>query len=1158
MTAALSERAPSSARGAKKLVAAGGHGDLAKENRFIINMNRADPTRTTMIRQRMMQDLTARFIGLKGAIRRSIVDNDCFGLKTQRGSLKTIAMAKSDITATAVKEFAGYERNAQKVQGFMTWLKDQEQRGIIETFKMEQLGSSIDPGWNNTYVTSSYQKHIRDAYGAGIMRGRGELVNAGYDVQSLAKAPGGFQSAFNSPVHMDRVGAVYTRTFAGLTDVTGSMDAEISRWLAQGLMEGKSPLQLASKANAIVDKIGIPRARTLARTEVIRAHHLATIQEYKNAEAIGVYIVAEFTTAGDSRVCEKCADFEGRRGEQRGGGESPRTAYSLDEVEGMIPAHPNCRCIALPVDKTDAVATKARVLEPPPGAARFPDMRAYMKTISSTSPVAAKKIRQSFTAWGFDFKNMRAFDRGVLKAKDVGGVKIYNTIARQTERINTALSQVKGYRGTVYRGMGITEAQYNTLIDQKVLTVDALTSTSADAKIAKQFAVARPGTKHVLLEIRNNKSGVLVQDMMGTAAGEAEVLVPRNTKWRLISIEKNAVSWGGQKMDRIIVEEITDVAAGRIPPSKVITGIVRPAGWDTHKPMSWRQVEGKWKGAAAQRQELIRRGLDPDLVRGLKGGDTRKLLMKPTALDEILGAKPPAALGGLSDSEYQALLRKTRATALTEDELAAIRRYQLKPARGGTYEKINTALRGSDGDINALSEKLRADVQALDSMVTKAPVASRNTLVYRGVANPSDDLLASLRVGREYVDQGFISTTADSTVSKRFKGIMFEIEVPKGQRLPAFPTSATREILLPRGSRFDVISKRIVDGRTHYTLRLKPLRPVSPPPVAPGVTPPAGWYDHPKMTWRDVTARWKGATDMRGELIARGLPRDFVNRLSYKDTIALLRDSAKLDEVAGRVVIKPPRAPASPTKIDRIKRARVTAAEKSERAAMKNRGGYTEELLSNPAKMRAALHKKLAGDVKTLEGWVNELPPGMQASLNRDIRNIKFAKRAGKATSGEYKHYLYGGDGIYVEVFSNAKNKRWTFFHEAGHSLDHYYNISGYFKTTPADGNFASLRAATREAWKLQKKRVTAAAVKEGLGRKFKWQFSGWIPDANKIMLSPYSNVDAGEFFAEAVMDYCRGGQQLKRLYPKMYAAMRDSMFQGKTYATKGKAWYME
>jgi hypothetical protein len=74
----------------------------------------------------------------------------------------------------------------------------------------------------------------------------------------------------------------------------------------------------------------------IARTETIRAHHLANIQEYRNWAVAGVIVQAEWVTAGDNRVCLKCGEM------------AKAGPYTLDQIETMIPAHPMCRCIALP------------------------------------------------------------------------------------------------------------------------------------------------------------------------------------------------------------------------------------------------------------------------------------------------------------------------------------------------------------------------------------------------------------------------------------------------------------------------------------------------------------------------------------------------------------------------------------------------------------------------------------------------------------------------------------------------------------------------------------------------------------------------------------------------------------------------------------------
>ena len=45
-------------------------------------------------------------------------------------------------------------------------------------------------------------------------------------------------------------------------------------------------------------------------------------------------ILAEWSTAGFN-TCPDCADLEGR-------------IFTIKEIDGLIPLHPNCRCIAIP------------------------------------------------------------------------------------------------------------------------------------------------------------------------------------------------------------------------------------------------------------------------------------------------------------------------------------------------------------------------------------------------------------------------------------------------------------------------------------------------------------------------------------------------------------------------------------------------------------------------------------------------------------------------------------------------------------------------------------------------------------------------------------------------------------------------------------------
>jgi SPP1 gp7 family putative phage head morphogenesis protein len=122
------------------------------------------------------------------------------------------------------------------------------------------------------------------------------------------------------------------------------MDTQISRVLAQGIADGDNPILLARKMRGVIagagtgelgitDTLGrfIPakrRAEMIARTEVIRAHHQATIQEYENWAMEGVIVKAEFKTAGGT-ACDQCKSLEGK-------------IFSLQEIRNLIPVHPNC------------------------------------------------------------------------------------------------------------------------------------------------------------------------------------------------------------------------------------------------------------------------------------------------------------------------------------------------------------------------------------------------------------------------------------------------------------------------------------------------------------------------------------------------------------------------------------------------------------------------------------------------------------------------------------------------------------------------------------------------------------------------------------------------------------------------------------------------
>jgi len=242
-----------------------------------------------------------RFRAIKSAVIETVARNDGFGLR-------------NNIIANRSFDFP---RSSDKVSAFMDWLAAMERMHILGVSEGLSLTQAGEQAWTRVYIDSSYKRGL--ASSAQKMRSQGVQVSQGF-----------IDNAFFRPIHADSVGLIYTRTYSDLKGITQTMDAQISHILAQGLAEGRGPLELARQINNRIDKIGITRARMLARTEVIRAHAEATLNAYTEAGAEEVDLEAEILTAGDSRVCPVCKSAE------------RRNPYPLEKARGLIPFHPGC------------------------------------------------------------------------------------------------------------------------------------------------------------------------------------------------------------------------------------------------------------------------------------------------------------------------------------------------------------------------------------------------------------------------------------------------------------------------------------------------------------------------------------------------------------------------------------------------------------------------------------------------------------------------------------------------------------------------------------------------------------------------------------------------------------------------------------------------
>jgi SPP1 gp7 family putative phage head morphogenesis protein len=338
-----------------------------------------------MLRQRFMADMRRRFAALRAAITALVDTEDAFGLRADavagRGPFAPIlaavvsvwpqeALNAQAITINVVRRVGGkwyvygeggkklskgyaskaaairrlrqieyfkhrgtttntftintrwrFVADDAKLDSYRQWLKAQVNAGILEV-----SGVNKQTPWVESYISSAYKKGLLRAYtdthAADIAAARGfEFIEGG-------KA-GFLDMAFNSPVAQSKLKMLWTRAFSQLQGVTAQMDQEMSRILTSGLAAGTGPRQIARELNKSVSGLEKKRALTIARTEIINAHAEGQLDAFDvmNVEEVGV--MAEWSTAGDDRVCPLCAPLEG-------------VVMTVKEARGLIPRHPNC------------------------------------------------------------------------------------------------------------------------------------------------------------------------------------------------------------------------------------------------------------------------------------------------------------------------------------------------------------------------------------------------------------------------------------------------------------------------------------------------------------------------------------------------------------------------------------------------------------------------------------------------------------------------------------------------------------------------------------------------------------------------------------------------------------------------------------------------
>lgn len=323
-------------------------------------ITRTDPSRTRLLRAQFSRDMSQRFATVARDTRALIVDDDAFGLEVPKAVAFNVSPGpagppdeKTEAALTSIAlaglEYMGVTNAAKKIWAFKTdeskealfreWLD-----GLLKAKVLSTVGAKGTP-WLAKYVESAYRKGAVRAFtdspaGKKARKGTTDFLS-GSTSQFL-------RSAFAKPEQLSKVKTLYTRAYDDLKGITADMSSKLGRILGEGIAHGKNPRVIATEITKAVKAIDKGRALKLARTEVIRAHAEGQLDSFEALGVDEVGIFAEWSTAGDNKVCPKCKPLEG-------------AVMTVKKARGLLPRHPNCRCAWIPA--IDVKASKLKKSE---------------------------------------------------------------------------------------------------------------------------------------------------------------------------------------------------------------------------------------------------------------------------------------------------------------------------------------------------------------------------------------------------------------------------------------------------------------------------------------------------------------------------------------------------------------------------------------------------------------------------------------------------------------------------------------------------------------------------------------------------------------------------------------------------------------------------
>lgn len=284
-----------------------------------IRNNRRDPTRSGGLRRHGRALVNRRIFDLHSGLRHAIQEQDVIGLR----------------------------QNKELQPQFLSWMENNAQKlGRVEPVlqRLVEVTLSEPPAdWLSLTISAAVERGVTQAIrelSIAIEQPDPSELNEFHTAKVALEVQGiGWETKRRILRHVGKALESRQRPAELMREIRLSLENVTRRRLIllvnTAVVSALNAGKLFTYRNNGITRVGIqpewlPDTYARKRHSVADHNHRRRTSIWRDAELVNVL------TAGDDNVCEDCEDIAG---------DGP---YTLDEAQGLIPAHPNCRCAFVP------------------------------------------------------------------------------------------------------------------------------------------------------------------------------------------------------------------------------------------------------------------------------------------------------------------------------------------------------------------------------------------------------------------------------------------------------------------------------------------------------------------------------------------------------------------------------------------------------------------------------------------------------------------------------------------------------------------------------------------------------------------------------------------------------------------------------------------